>query len=40
MFDWYKIFLEGREVVEVDESPGHPAIVKTNENMKKVRPLV
>jgi hypothetical protein len=40
MFEWHKRFSEGREDVLDDKQPGHPILMKTDENVEKVRTLV
>jgi hypothetical protein len=33
VFEWYKLFMEGREEVEDDERPRRPLTPKTEENV-------
>lgn len=36
VYDWHKRFRKGREVVEDNKNPGHPSMLKTDENIKKI----
>jgi hypothetical protein len=40
VFEWHKRFSEGREDVEGDEQSGYLVMMKTDENVDKVRTLV
>jgi hypothetical protein len=40
MFEWHERLSEGRESAEDDEQLGCPVMMKTNENVEKVRSLV
>jgi hypothetical protein len=40
VFEWHKIFSDGREDVEDDERPGRPCTSKTNENVEKIEQIV
>ncbi|XP_072143940.1 protein GVQW3-like [Dermacentor andersoni] len=39
VFEWHKLFREGRERVEDDDSSGRPSTSKTNENVSQVKNL-
>ncbi|XP_068526633.1 protein GVQW3-like [Anas acuta] len=39
VFEWHKLFREGRERVEDDDRSGHPSTSKTNKNMSRVKNL-
>jgi len=40
VFEWHKLFREGRERVEDDDRSGHPSTSKTNENVSRVKHLL
>jgi hypothetical protein len=40
VFEWYGMFIDGREELEDDEQPGCPVTMKTDENVVKVRTVV
>jgi hypothetical protein len=35
VLEWHKLFMDGREGVEDDESPGRPSASETEENVEK-----
>ena len=40
VYKWYKLFREGREVVNDDTRPGWPSMSTTNENTEAVKKIV
>ena len=40
VFEWHKLFREGRERVEDDDHTGRPSTSKTNENVSRVQTLL
>ena len=40
VFEWFKKFKEGREVIEDDPQPGRPRTLKTDGNVKKIRGII
>nr|XP_027306070.1 protein GVQW3 [Anas platyrhynchos] len=40
VFEWHKLFREGRERVEDDDRSGCPSTIKTNENVSRVKNLL
>jgi hypothetical protein len=40
IFEWHKLFIEGREEGEDDERPGRPSTTKTEENVEKISEIV
>ena len=40
VYKWYKLFTEGREVVNDDARPGRPSTSTTDENVEKVKKIV
>ena len=37
VFEWHKLFLEGRESMKDDDCPGRPRTAVTDDNIEKVR---
>lgn len=40
VFEWYKMFKDGREVFEDEERSGRPSTVNTEENIKQIKDVV
>ncbi|KAJ8954951.1 hypothetical protein NQ318_000381 [Aromia moschata] len=40
VFEWFKLFKEGRETTKDDPSPGRPSASKTDENIEKIGKLI
>ena len=40
VFDWHRLFKEGRELVEDDYRSGRPSISKNDENIQKIKDAV